>query len=141
MSWIRHPLAGAFLIVGGIALLGFGAWRGVENDRLLRAAETVPGKVVALERRKGTRGSTREHAVVEYRDPRTGTVETFTSAFGIWPSPFAVGDDVAVAVRRDPPRIEIDSFWSLFFMPLVVAVFGLACLLAGRSILNVWRSR
>ena len=110
-------------------------WFTFDNYRFVRAAETAPGVVVAFHRQRGVRGSTRDHPVVRYRDPESGAVVEFESRFGVWPSPFTVGDDVTVAIRKDPARIEIYSFWSLWFLPLLLALFGIACALADRSIL------
>jgi hypothetical protein len=135
MSWIHHPVAGLFLVAGCLSMLCAAAWIAVETREFLDAAERVPGIVVELRRERGVRGSTRDHPVVEYRDPASGAIRRFQSRFGIWPSPFAVGDGVEVAIVRDPPRVEIDSFWTMWFLPLLLAGFGVACGVAGRSIL------
>ena len=141
MSLSKHPLVGLLLLIGGMALVAGGSWFAVDNFRFVRAAESTVGSVVALHRRRGARGSTRVHPIFEYRDPVSGRVVRSESKFGVWPSPFDVGDDVMVAISNQPPRVEIDSFWTLWFLPLLLAVFGIACLLAGRSILRACRPR
>ena len=140
MPWVHHPIAGWFLLLGGVAMVGGAGWIGFDNYRFVAASVSAPGKVVALERRSGPRGSTRDVPVVEYADPVSGERVRFESAFGMRPSPFAVGDAVTVAVRRDSPRVEIDSFWSLWALPCLLALFGAACVVAGRSVLKATRS-
>ncbi|UCH74323.1 MAG: DUF3592 domain-containing protein, partial [Rhodospirillales bacterium] len=74
--------------------------------------------------------------------PETGETVEFKSRFGIWPSPFAVGDRVVVAYEpRDPTAARIDSFWTIWFMPLLLVAFGLACILAGYDTLRRTRNR
>ena len=139
MSWKKHPAAGIFLIAGGIAMLMGAIWLSIDTVRFTASADRTPGTVVALQRERGARGSKRDHPVVAYQDSKTGSTVQFKSSFGIWPSPFKPGDAVVVAVRATPRRVEIASFWTLWFMQVVLVACALACLLAGRSVLLTHR--
>ena len=58
MSWVNHPLAGLLLLVGGLAMMGGGAWIGVDNLRFLEADPEIPsilGQLAELRRPDGQR--------------------------------------------------------------------------------------
>lgn len=109
-----------------------GLWSTVNAVQFLDTTARTDGTVVALERERGSKGLTEDHPVVRFVQPETGEAVKFTSRFGLWPSPFAVGEAVEVAYDpEDPERVEINSFWTIWLLPLVLPLFGLACLAAG----------
>jgi hypothetical protein len=69
-------------------------------------------------------------------DARGGTV-TFKAKPGMWPTPFDVDDRVTVAYDPlDPDDARLVSFWMLWFLPLVTALVGGACVYAGHDTLR-----
>ncbi len=129
-------LQAAVLLVGGIGLLGATLWVTATSMAALDAPARAEGRVVAIERRRAVKGGSLYTPVVRYAPAGGDTVEFEAPSFP-WPSPFAVGDPVVVAY--DPARPEdaaVVSFWTLWFLPLVMAGFGVGCLVAARS---TWR--
>lgn len=130
-----NRLKSGFLILGGAALLVFGAWQGAESYRFLQQSGRAPGTVTRIVGERGARGMTLYYPVVRYRLPVKRVGIDFKSKPGLWPSPFDAGDAVEVVYDpADPGNARIVSFWTLWFLPIVTVMFGLACLLAGRSI-------
>jgi hypothetical protein len=98
----------------------------------LDATARTGGRIVAIERERGVKGLPLDHPVVRFTPPETGETVEFKSRFGAWPSPFAVAENVEVAYDpADPAQARIHSFWTIWFMPILLAAFGLACLAAG----------
>jgi hypothetical protein len=125
-------LAGYFLVAGGIVMLIAGIWFAGEAMEFLDTTARTDGTVVALKRERGAKGAREDHPVVRFVPPETGEAVEFKSRFGIWPSPFSVGDAVEVAYDpADPSRADINSFWTIWLLPLLLAAFGLACFGAG----------
>jgi hypothetical protein len=125
-------LAGYFLVAGGIVMLVAGIWFAGEAADFLETTARTDGTVVALQRERGIKGSTEDHPVVRFVQPETGETVEFKSRFGIWPSPFTVGEVVEVAYDpADPTRADINSFWTIWLLPILLAAFGLACFAAG----------
>lgn len=124
--------AGYFLLVGGLAMVLTGIWYVAEAVTFLEETERTDGTVIALERKKNAKGFDQDHPVVRFTSPETSETVEFKSRFGIWPSPFAVSDRVEVAY--DPSNLQrarINSFWTIWFLPLLLVAFGLACGVAG----------
>ncbi len=124
--------AGYFLLIGGMAMLLTGIWYLAEAATFLEDTERTHGTVIALERKKNVKGFDQDHPVVRFTSPATGETVEFTSRFGIWPSPFAISDRVEVAYDpANPQRARVNSFWTIWFLPLLLVAFGLACGIAG----------
>jgi len=133
--------AGYFLAVGGIAMIAAGIWHGAESMDFLGTAARTDGTVIALKRERGAKGMALDHPVVRFTPPESSETIEFKSRFGIRPSPFAVGDPVEVAYDpADPSGAKIDSFWTIWFLPILLALFGLACLVAGYHTLHKTKS-
>ena len=76
------------------------------------------------------------YPLVRYRPPPDGASITFKAKPGMWPSPFDVDDRVTVAYNEhDPEDAKIVSFWTLWFLPATLILFGAACLIGGRQTL------
>ena len=117
-----------------------GVWYTVEAMEFLDATARTDGTVVALKRERSAKGLAEDHPVVRFVAPETGEAVEFKSRFGIWPSPFAVAERVEVAYDpADPSRAKINSFWTIWFLPLLLGVFGLACFAAGYQTLRQTR--
>ncbi len=127
----------AVLLIGGVGLVGAALWATVAALSALDAPARAEGEVVAIEKRRAVKGGSLYTPVVRYVPAGVEAVEFEALSF-TWPSPFAVGDPVVVAY--DPARPEdatVVSFWTLWLLPLVMAGFGVGCLVAARS---TWRS-
>jgi len=131
-NFAKSRTAAVILIAGGLALCGGGGWLGASEAAFLAAAERAPGVVTAIESKRGSKGGRLYFPVVRFDPPgRAGSV-TFREKTALWPSPFAVGD--AVTVAYDPARpgdARVASFWTLWFLPVLMAAFGLLCIAAG----------
>jgi hypothetical protein len=128
----RDRLKAVVLVVGGLALGAGGVGFVLVNLAFLDATERVPGEVVAIARERGVRGMPLHFAIVHYRPAGSRKPLEFKAKPGLWPSPFSVGEVVVVAYDpTDPRHAKIVSFWTLWFLPAAMAVFGVACVWAG----------
>ena len=119
-----------------------GIWFMANAMIFLDTSLRVDGTVVALERKRNAKGFDTYHPVVQFMPTEPPEIVEFTSRFGIWPSPFAVSDSVEVAYDpTDPTRARINSFWTIWFLPMLLVVFGSACGLAGYHTLRHARSK
>ncbi len=129
--------AGYFLVAGGIVMAATGVWQVVESTEFLDATARAEGAIVALEREKSAKGMPVDRPIFIFTAPETGVTFPIKSRFGIWPSPFSVGETVEVAYDPgDPAQARINSFWTIWFLPLLLALFGAACLFAGSHTLK-----
>lgn len=134
---LKRRLTAGILLVGGVALVLTGLWFVTANANLLRHAERAPGEVVDIVEERGARGAKLYYPVVRYRPRQQDASITFKATPGlVWASPFDVGERVTVAYKEgDPEDAMIVSFWMLWFMPVILMVFGAGCLFAGRQTL------
>ena len=113
-------------------MLAGGIWFAAQSMIFLDNAARTEGTVIAVKRKRGAKGMALDHPVVRFVPVETGETIEFRSPVGLRPTPFAEGDPVEVAYdREDPQQAKIDSFWTIWFVPLVLALFGVACLFAG----------
>lgn len=146
MAWSRSPFhtkrwAGYFLLAGAIGMVTGGVWFAADARAFLYTSLRTDGTVVALERKRNAKGFDTYHPVVRFIPSETNETVEFKSWFGAWPSPFAVSDRVEVAYdSADPRRARINSFWTIWFLPILLIAFGLACGLAGYHTLRHIRS-
>ena len=118
-----------------------GIWYAAEGVTFLNSTLRTDGTVIALERKSSAKGFDTYHPVVRFIPPETGDAVEFRSRFGIWPSPFAISDRVQVAY--DPTahrRARIESFWTIWFLPVLLMAFGSACGVAGYHTLRSTRN-
>lgn len=129
--------AGYFLVAGGIAMVIGGIWFAQKAADFLDRTARADGTVMALQRKTGTKGTPLDFPVVRFHHRESGAAVEFKSGTGLWPSPFSVGEAVVVAYDpADPSQAEIDSFWTTWFMPLLLGLFGLSCIAAGAHTLR-----
>ena len=140
MPFSRRTLgfeSAAFLLIGGIAMIAVGVWFFFDHARFVGPAQRAEGVVEDVVGRRGARGQMLYYPVVRYRPAGRDADVVFTSKPGLSPSPFAVGDRVTVAFEpADPANAKIISFWMLWFLPGVMVLFGVGCLIAGRHTLK-----
>lgn len=120
------------LIGGGVAMLLTGAWIAFDGYRFLETAESASGHVIDVVAKRGSRGLNLYHPVVRFHpDDATSPIE-FTAGASPWESLYEPGERVEVAYQvADPADARIRSFWMLWFLPVLTALFGAACVLAG----------
>lgn len=125
-----------FLTLGGCCLIGTGVWFAAEATSFVDDARHSEGVVVRVVAERGARGSKLYHPVVQFRPAnQTETIE-FTADPGLWPGLHEAGDSVTVAYRLEEPMdARVESFWMLWFLPLICGLFGFLCLVAG------WKTR
>lgn len=129
--------AGYVLLVGGIVMAITGVWQIFEGQAFLDNTARAEGTIVALKRERGAKGMAEDHPVVQFTAPESGATFSFKSRFGMWPSPFSVGEKVDVAYDpTNPVRARINSFWTIWFVPILINLFGVACLAAGSHTLR-----
>lgn len=134
--------AGWLLLAGGLVLATAGGWFVIEGANFLERTARTHGTIVALMRERSAKGLKEDHPVVRFVPPETGKPVEFKSRFGMWPSPFAVAERVEVAYDpADPVQARINSFWTIWFIPILICAFGLACLAAGLQTLRRTRRR
>ena len=114
-----------------------GLWYVADARTFLATSLRTDGTVVALERKRNAKGFDTDHPVVQFIAPQTNETVEIRSRFGVRPSPFAVSDRVEVAYDpADPKRARINSFWTVWFLPILLIMFGVACATAGYDTLR-----
>lgn len=124
-------LKAGFLFLGGLALCAGGLWFALGHADLVRNGARADGVVIELSIQT-VRGSKLYHPVVRYVPAGQGPTR-FRERTGLWTTLFEVGEAVTVLYFYDAPtEAKIESFWTLWFLPLVMGLFGIACIMAGR---------
>jgi len=127
-------LKSVVLVGGGLALGVGGVWITVVHVAFLDQAGRSVGDVVAIAKERGVKGTPLHFAIVRHQPAGSDVAIEFKAKPGLWPSPFSVGDEVEVAYDpAHPDDAKIVSFWTLWFLPAVMVLVGVACLVAGRS--------
>ena len=123
IALIILPLTSA----GGI-LFGGGLYVGVREARFLRTASPATGIVTKITEYKSSK-STNYYPNVRFQTPG-GEALTFRATGLV--GGYAVGDQVGVLYDPDnPSRASIDSFGSLWGVPLLMVTVGTAALVVG----------
>jgi hypothetical protein len=124
-------LGRAFLGVGAILIVVSLGSAGLTLRFVHRSARAT-GNVVGMEESDSGDGRT-FHPVVRFA-PASGFPREFRSSFGANPPSYRVGDEVRVLYDpADPGRASIDSFLSLWFVPLLTGIMGPIALALGLS--------
>jgi hypothetical protein len=108
-----------FLIPGVIQFVvaGIWVWR---TQSWLDASEHGQGVVVDLS------GTGSQAPVIRFTTP-DGTEHTFTDSLASKPPRYRLGDQVAIRyATADPADAIVDSFISLWFVPTVIGILGVA---------------
>jgi hypothetical protein len=128
-SWeskpLRQPWQSLALAIVGTALLAAAAKTYVGTSAFLDTAIRVPGSVV-----DSVHHGKYSYPVIAYLD-RAGDRHTFESPFGSNPSTHEINESVVVVYAPGAPsRALIYGFWTLWFVPLLMLVLGLAAYVA-----------
>jgi hypothetical protein len=127
------------LLLGGFILLGVGVYFTVSHVQFISSAEQTNGVIIEILSMRTSKGMTLYYPVVRYQPLACeGSVE-FTTKIGLWSSLYMQGEEVTVVYHQNNPHdAKIKSFWMLWFLPLVITVFGLMCLFGGW---HSWQTR
>ena len=143
-----HAIIGVIFSLVGIGLLVAGVAVSVTTVRFMVTAERVDGTVVDMVERTTThstgRGSSTDtawHPMVEFSVD--GKPYSFQGSVGSSPPAYEVGDTVEVAYDpSDPHDARLASFWSAYFLPLILGGIGIVFTPIGVVLLvKAWRIR
>ena len=121
---------GVVFVFVGLVFTSLGVWLIIDASRFNRDASTTQGTVVELI----FVGDGRRAPRVDYRvnDARY----TFTSRFSSTDLSFTTGDTVSVAYSlHNPADARIDSFETMWFLPLCATVVGAIGMMVGVGVL------
>jgi len=117
---IRFILLASMLL--GVVFAAFMLWRTVS---LLRVAAKASGVVVEEVRRSSQDGGTSYAPRVRFH-ARDGKAVDFVSSISSSPPRYVVGDRVSVIYDpANPSRARINSFWDLWFLPMILGVLSM----------------
>ncbi len=120
-------------------MLGVGVYFTVSHVKFIDSAEQTTGIVIEIAKKRTAKGTNLYHPVVRYQPLEFEKPVVFTAKPGFWSWLYKVGEEVTVAYPIDNPHeAKINSFWMIWFVPLITTLFGLMCLLAGW---HVWKKR
>ncbi|HEY3760193.1 MAG TPA: DUF3592 domain-containing protein [Verrucomicrobiae bacterium] len=98
----------------------------------VRKAQRTTGTVIEMVADKGRSSDSRGTAPVFQFHDVNGQSYTITSSLYSSPPEFRVGDVVSILYLKENPRqAHIDSFWQLWFFPVILGFIGVVDLLAG----------
>jgi len=121
-----------FLLFGGIAMICVGAWFTISHIEFIRNSEQTSGVVVEIISKRSTKGTNLYHPIVRYRPTGYDSPIQFTAKPGLWSWLYKIGENVIVIYYLDRPyEAKIKSFWMLWFLPLILFLFGSMCSIAG----------
>lgn len=113
-----------FLLVG-LGLLGGSIYLTFDTRRALAEGTRVEGEVIELLRSRDSDGDVTYRPHVRFTTLAGDTLE-FTSTMGSNPAAFDVGERVVVIYNPASPRdARIDSFFQLWFAPLLLGGMGI----------------
>jgi hypothetical protein len=117
-------LIGVFFLVG-LGMLGGAGYLVVDTRRDIAAGVSADGRVIDLIAERGSDGDTMYYPRVRFMTAAGEPVE-FTGSVGSSPAAFDVGEAVVVLYDpADPGGARIDSFFQLWFGPLILGFLGL----------------
>jgi hypothetical protein len=110
-------IAAAAICFFGAAALAVNTWR------FTQTALRAPGKVIQLIE-QNVDGDTTFRAVFRFQDV-VGKEHTVVSSNNSKPATHSVGDVIVVLYEREHPgRARINSFWELWFIPMVAGTIA-----------------
>lgn len=120
-------MAAVMILIGG-GLFGVGGWFAFDHASLLANRQRSVGTVTEVVAKRSAKGMTLYRPVVTYTEPGSTRSQIFREKTGLWPSPFAEGDEVEVVFDPAVPEsARFVSFWTLWFLPArMIAVSLLA---------------
>ena len=121
----RRPsvLIGVFFLVG-LGMLGGAGYLVVDTRRDIAAGVSADGRVIDLIAERDSDGDDMYYPRVRFVTAAGEPVE-FTGSVGSSPAAFDIGEAVAVLYDpADPGDARIDSFFQLWFGPLILGFLG-----------------
>jgi hypothetical protein len=132
-----------YLVVVGLVLWGVVGLFFWDMQSFTDAAVRVRGVVVDLEMRKTTEGGWKKsyYPVVRFQSTNGQEVQ-FVSGVGSSPAAFERGEEVEVLYDpAAPEEARIDSWFDLYFVPILAGALGSVFLLSGIwMFVGSWRS-
>lgn len=130
--------AGLILLLVSFIFLAVAAIIAFKVDHFVSAATQTTGVVIALAEKHDAKRDSITYAPVFTFATESGQTQSVTSSVATSPASYAVGDKVPVLYRpADPADAKIDSFWQLWFLPVLFAGFGSTELLTGIVLLYI----
>jgi hypothetical protein len=116
---------GAIFLLGSVLLLGAGGYAYHHTKKFLENSVVAKGTVVDLAPRSSSSSSGRTYApVVRFKTDRGETITAHGSLASSPPS-YKRGEEVRVRYDpKNPHDISIDSFFELWFLPLILLGIG-----------------
>ena len=116
-GYLFSALSLGFLIAAAGSAIGV--------NRFVQSSEKATGTVVALVEKQDAENKSTTYAPVFTFTTTDGLVQSITSSISSSPAGFSVGEQVPILYRRDDPAgAKVDSFWQLWFLPILLAGFG-----------------
>ncbi len=111
-----------FAVVGSAIMAGSFFWY-TETKSFIGEAQTAPGVVIELVSSRNNDSITYQ-PVVEFTTEKGQKIE-FTSSVGSNPPSHSEGDQIEVLYHENTPqKAKINSFFSLWFGPILLLIFG-----------------
>lgn len=127
-----------FLALGLMVSAGGAIWL-ARTAAFVAQAVHAPGKIVAVESGKGSRGGTLYYPVFRFRD-QAGQEHTRRAALGTGNYAFTVGEPVGIIYSPAAPEdAQIKRFDTLWLLPLAITAFGLLFSSFAALCLFLWR--
>jgi hypothetical protein len=115
-------ILGAAILAVGLIMLLFGVGAPLYGVWFRIQSEQVSGTVVDVPLRAYSDGNA-YCPVIEYRS--RGENFRHYSDICSWPAAYEVGDQVRMFVdRNDPERVQMGSFFGIWFVPIMMLLFG-----------------
>jgi hypothetical protein len=118
-------LIGSIFALTSVILLGAGVYTYNQTKKFLENSMMAQGVVVGLASQSSSRGPGQTHCPIIRFQTHQG--ETITARGSLCSSPPSYKKGEKVTVRydpKDPPNISIDSFFELWFLPLILSGIG-----------------
>lgn len=114
---------GVLFLIIGLCLLGYGVLKIFNRRRQAAQSRQTMGVVKSLIEREGDEGSL-WHPQVEFQTAE-GARAHFVSELGTQRAFYSVGQQVKIIYNpRNPAQAEINSFWALYFVPVIFLFIG-----------------
>ena len=144
----RRAVGGATALVGlfllaWLGMLGGAGYLYADTRRDIAVAASADGVVIDLIASRDSDGDVSYYPRVRFMTPAGEPVE-FTGSVGSRPATFDIGEAVAVLYDPDDPRdARINSFFQLWFAPLILGFLGLVftTVVGGGAVVGLVRSR
>lgn len=121
-----------FLLLGGIVMICVGVYYTISHIGFIRNAEQASGVVVEIISKHSAKGTNLYHPIVRFQPAEYDAPIQFTARPGLWSWLYKIGEDVTVIYNSNNPyEAKIKSFWMLWFLPLIMSLFGIMCSIAG----------